>query len=52
MIEENSKDIKCILSVYDEYTVLSFRYTATFKNLIEDLLFAFQVKHTVMIDSR
>jgi hypothetical protein len=31
------------LSVYPEYTVLAFRYTATLKNFFQDILWAFQV---------
>lgn len=43
VIEEKAKDVKCILSVYEEYTVLAFRYTATIKNVAQDILWAFQV---------
>jgi hypothetical protein len=44
VIKEDNKDIKAILSVYDEYTVLAFRYTATAKNIWQDLLWAIQVQ--------
>ena len=30
--------------MYDEYTVLAFRYTATLKNVWQDILWAFQRK--------
>jgi hypothetical protein len=43
IIEDNQKDVKSILSVYPEYTVLAFRYTATIKNVFQDILWAFQV---------
>lgn len=43
VIKEDSNDLKAILTVYDEYTVLAFRYTATLKNVIEDILYFFQV---------
>lgn len=36
--------MKAILSVYDDYTVLAFRYTATVKNVWYDLLWAIQVQ--------
>lgn len=42
-IEEKAKDIKCSLAVYEEYTVLAFRYTNTIKNVFQDLLWAIQV---------
>ena len=31
------------MSVYSEYTVLAFRYTANMKNIEQDLLYAVQV---------
>jgi 2-oxoglutarate dehydrogenase complex dehydrogenase (E1) component-like enzyme len=43
IIEEKGKDVKCILSVYEEYTVLAFRYTATVTNVAQDALWAIQV---------
>ena len=43
VIQEKSVEIRSILSVYDEYTVLAFRYTANLKNVWQDLLWAFQV---------
>ena len=43
IIEEKSKDVKAILSVYEEFTVLSFRYTATVKNFFQDIIFTIQV---------
>lgn len=43
IIEEKAKDVKCSLSLYEEYTVLAFRYTATIKNVFQDILWAFQV---------
>lgn len=42
IIEEPVEDVKAILSVYDEYTVLAFRYTATLKNIEQDILWAIQ----------
>lgn len=43
IIQEKSVEIRSILSVYEEYTVLAFRYTANLKNVWQDLLWAFQV---------
>lgn len=43
VIEEPNVEIRSILSVYDEYTVLAFRYTANAKNLWQDVLWAIQV---------
>lgn len=43
VIEENVVEIKATLSVYEEYTVLAFRYTATLLNVWEDILYAIQV---------
>ena len=43
IIEEPVKDVKAILSVYAEYSVLAFRYTATLKNIEQDILWAVQV---------
>ena len=43
LIEEKSVEIRAILSVYEEYTVLAFRYTANLKNIWQDLLWAIQV---------
>jgi hypothetical protein len=43
VIEEKVKDVKCILSVYPEYTVLAFRFTATITNFFQDILWAIQV---------
>lgn len=43
IIEEKAKDVKCSLSLYEEYTVLAFRYTATLQNVYQDILWAFQV---------
>ena len=51
IIEEPVKDVKAILSVYKEYTVLAFRYTATIKNIFQDLLWAFQVFPEIYVDS-
>ena len=36
--------MKAILSVYAEYTVLAFRYTATVTNVWNDLLWAIQIQ--------
>ena len=50
-IEESAKDVKCILSVYDEnggYIVLAFRYTNTVQNVWEDILYPFQVNIKVI----
>lgn len=44
VIEDKVKEIRSILSVYEEYTVLAFRYTANAKNLWQDILWAFQVQ--------
>ena len=52
IIEEKKKDIKAILSVYEEYTVLAFRYTATIKNVAQDILWAFQVEFTLNLGPR
>ena len=43
LIEEKSVEIRAILSIYEEYSVLAFRYTANLKNVWQDLLWAFQV---------
>jgi hypothetical protein len=42
-IEENEKDVKCILAVYDSFVVLAFRYTNTALNIWQDILYASQV---------
>lgn len=42
-IEENLKDIKCILSVYPSYVVLAFRYTNSALNVWQDVLYPLQV---------
>lgn len=44
IIEEPVKEVKAILSVYREYTVLAFRYTANMKNIEQDLLWGVQVE--------
>ena len=43
IIEEPSTETKAIMSVYSEYTVLAFRYTANMKNIEQDLVYAIQV---------
>lgn len=43
VVEEKSVEIRAIVSVYEEYTVLAFRYTANVKNVFQDLLWALQV---------
>ena len=43
VVEETEVKIRAILSVYEEYTVLAFRYTANLKNVWQDLLYAIQV---------
>jgi hypothetical protein len=43
IIEDNKKDVKSILSLYPEYTVLAFRYTANLHNVYQDILWAIQV---------
>lgn len=43
VIEEKAVEIRSILSVYEEYTVLAFRYTANLQNVWQDVLWAFQV---------
>ena len=42
-IEEKAKDVKCILSVYDDFIILAFRYTNTALNVWEDILYPLQV---------
>lgn len=42
IIEEKSKEIKASLSVYEEYTVLAFRYTANVQNIYQDVVYAVQ----------
>ena len=42
-IEENEKDVKCVLSVYPTFVVLAFRYTNTLTNVWQDILYANQV---------
>lgn len=44
VIKEDNQEIRAIVSVYDEYTVLAFRYTANVKNVWQDLLWAIQVQ--------
>jgi hypothetical protein len=44
VIEEKEVEIRSILSVYDEYTVLAFRYTANAKNLWQDILWVLQTQ--------
>lgn len=43
VIQETSKEIRAILSVYEEYTILAFRYTANVKNVFQDILYPIQV---------
>jgi hypothetical protein len=43
IVEEDAVKIKAILSVYTEYTVLAFRYTANLKNVWQDILYPIQV---------
>ena len=43
-VHNKKTEIKCVLSVYPDYAVLAFRYTANALNLWEDLLYPFQVK--------
>lgn len=52
VIEEPVEAVKAILSVYEEYTVLAFRYTANLKNVLQDLLWAFQVLLSLNLGSR
>ena len=42
-IEENEKDIKCILATYPTFAVLAFRYTNTLLNVWQDILYANQI---------
>lgn len=42
-IEEKAKDVKCIVSVYDDFIVLAFRYTNTAQNVWQDILYPLQV---------
>ena len=43
IIEEKIVETRAILSVYSEYSVLAFRYTANIKNIQQDILWAIQV---------
>lgn len=43
-VYNNIVEIKAILSVYDEFIILAFRYTANVKNVWQDLLYPFQVR--------
>jgi hypothetical protein len=52
VIEEKAVEIRSILSVYEEYAVLSFRYTANLKNIWQDILWAFQVDLLSNVGSR
>lgn len=52
IIEEKAVEIRSILSVYEEYTVLAFRYTANLKNVWQDILWAFQVDFSSNLDPR
>lgn len=52
VIEEKAVEIRCILSVYEEHTVLAFRYTANLKNVWQDLLWAFQVDLLSNLEAR
>lgn len=42
-IEEPKVDIKCIMSVYNDFIVLAFRYTNTLLNVWQDILYPLQV---------
>ena len=52
VIEEKAVEIRSILSVYEEHTVLAFRYTANLKNVWQDLLWAFQVDLLLNLETR
>jgi hypothetical protein len=43
-IQEKAKDVKCILSVYDDFIVLAFRYTDTAQNVWQDILYPLQIQ--------
>ena len=43
IFENTNTKIKSIISAYEEYTVLAFRYTANLKNVWQDLLYPIQV---------
>jgi hypothetical protein len=43
LVQETSVEIRAILSIYEEYTVLAFRYTANAKNIFQDVLYPLQV---------
>lgn len=47
-IEEKAKDVKCVLSVYNDFVVLAFRYTNTAYNVWQDILYPLQIvdEHT------
>lgn len=42
-IEEKAVDIKAIMTVYDNFIVLAFRYTNTALNVWQDILYPLQV---------
>lgn len=44
-IEEQAKDIKCIISVYSGFMILAFRYTNTAQNVWQDILYPLQVNN-------
>ena len=41
-VREDRREIKCVVSVYPNFIVLAFRYTANVLNLWQDLLYPFQ----------
>ena len=49
-IEEKGKDIKCVLSTYDKFHVLAFRYTNTVLNVWQDILYANQIVDSSVCD--
>ena len=51
-IEEKAKDVKCILSMYDDFIVLAFRYTNTAQNVWQDILYANQVRNKLNVGKR
>jgi hypothetical protein len=43
IIEDTGKDIKCLISIYEDIIILAFRYTNTIKNVWQDILYPLQI---------
>ena len=52
IIEEKVVEIKAILSIYDEYSVLAFRYTNNVKNIQQDIAWGIQVDLLSILETR